>query len=365
MVLPKAADWLIGHSAERSFHSLFHPYVLNLDMAVSSKGKEAVKAPPTRILVAEDSAVCRKVLEDALANQPYEVYLAKNGEEALAGFEKFAPDIMLLDWMMPGLSGAELCRIVRKSQKTYTYTILITSSTDRNRVVEGLDSGADDYLMKPVDTRELLARIRVGCRVIAMNREIEARNAQLEQAAHTDHLTGLPNRKAVEEFGVRQVHAAARQGFPVWVIVADLDKFKLVNDAHGHAAGDEAIKRFAAVLKTHTRSEDMAGRIGGDEFSLVVSYGKREAILHMVERLRADLAKAVFLVNGHEVQLTASFGIAGNQRATKGTFHELLIQADNALYDAKGAGGNQVRVALEPTNSHNKARGADALLERN
>jgi len=109
----------------------------------------------------------------------------------------------------------------------------------------------------------------------------------------------------------------------------------------------------------------MAGRIGGDEFSLVVSYGKREAILHMVERLRADLAKAVFLVNGHEVQLTASFGIAGNQRATKGTFHELLIQADNALYDAKGAGGNQVRVALEPTNSHNKARGADALLERN
>src|SRR5207302_4727101 len=230
-------------------------------MSRAAGKKTNTESAPKRILVAEDSPVCRRLLESVLAEHPYELYVASNGQEALTGFKTFDPDIMLLDWIMPDLSGAELCRIIRKSQNTYIYIILITSSTERSRVIEGLDSGADDYLTKPLDTAELLARIRVGCRVVDMNRQIEARNAQLEQAAHTDHLTGMPNRKAVEEFGKRQVHAAARQGFPVWVIVADLDKFKLVNDAHGHAAGDEAIKRFASILTRHTRSADMAGRI--------------------------------------------------------------------------------------------------------
>jgi PleD family two-component response regulator len=116
----------------------------------------------------------------------------------------------------------------------------------------GPDAGADDYVSKPFDAPELLARIRVGCRIIQMSREIENRNIELEEAVRTDHLTGLPNRKAVEEFASKQLDAARRHGFPLGVVVADLDKFKLVNDTHGHSAGDDAIKRFAEILKANT-----------------------------------------------------------------------------------------------------------------
>jgi two-component system, cell cycle response regulator len=301
---------------------------------------------PRHVLVAEDSPVCRKLLEDLLAGQRYELQVAQNGNQALAAFKTFQPDILLLDWVMPDISGPEVCRIIRKTQSKYVYIILITSNTDRVRVVEGLDAGADDFIGKPFDPDELLARIRVGSRVVEMSRDIEARNAQLQEAAHTDFLTGLPNRKAVEEFGVHQVHAAIRQRFPVWVIVADLDKFKLVNDAYGHAAGDEAIKKFASILKGNTRSADICGRLGGDEFALVVSYGERKAILQMVERLRADLANEDFSFEGKKIQITASFGIAGVQYPDTLSFHEVLIRADNALYAAKANGRNQVHMAV-------------------
>jgi two-component system chemotaxis response regulator CheY len=298
----------------------------------------------TRILVAEDSPVSRRLLEGVLADQPYLLSFATNGQEALKGFAEYHPDILILDWMMPGLSGPELCRLIRDSETAYTYIILVTS-LDRSRLIEGLDAGADDYLTKPFDAGELLARIRVGCRVVKMSREIETRNAQLEETARTDHLTGMPNRRAVEEFGTKQLSAAIRQGFPLWVIVADLDKFKLVNDAHGHSAGDEAIKKFAAILKENTRAADLSGRMGGDEFVLVISYGRRAAILQVIERLRADLANEPFCFNGQRIQITASFGVAGFQGHSNSSFHELLIQADNALYAAKGNGRNQVRVA--------------------
>jgi diguanylate cyclase (GGDEF)-like protein len=298
-------------------------------------------------LVAEDSAVCRRLLEDVLADGPYDLWVATNGPETLEAFETHQPDILIIDWMMPGLTGLEMCREVRKRPGKYTYIILITSKSETENMIEGLDAGADDYVMKPFNVGELSARIRVGCRIIEMSREIESRNEQLEEPTRTDYLTGLPNRRAVEEFASKQIHAAARYGFPLWVVVADLDKFKLVNDTYGHAAGDESIKRFASILKANTRAADMCGRLGGDEFMLVISHGERKAILQTIERLRADFANETFAVNGQQVQTTASFGIAGFQAQGDKMLADLLVRADKALYSAKSAGRNQVVPAID------------------
>jgi two-component system cell cycle response regulator len=299
-----------------------------------------------RILIAEDSAVCRKLLESILAEKPYELCSVTNGREALDAFSQFRPDIIITDWMMPDLTGVELCRQIRKAQNVATYIILVTQRSDKGDVIEALDAGADDYLTKPFDDGELLARIRVGCRSVQMGREIEAKNALLEKAARTDHLTGLPNRLAVEEFAAKQLSAAIRHKFNLWVVVTDLDKFKLVNDTYGHFAGDEAIKRFATILKANTRSADICGRLGGDEFLIVMSHGNKKAIVQTIERLRADFADEGCNFNGEQVSFTASFGIAGFDGTEKLTFREILTRADHALYLAKETGRNQVRVHI-------------------
>jgi two-component system, cell cycle response regulator len=295
-----------------------------------------------RILIAEDSPVCRKLLETILADQPYQLHSVTNGREALDAFAQFRPDILITDSVMPELSGLELCRHVRKAPEHRTYIILVTQNAKKEEMIEGLDAGADDYVTKPFHEGELLARIRVGCRTVRMGREIEVQTALLEKAARTDHLTGLPNRLAVEEFATKQLSAAIRHTFNFWVIVTDLDKFKLVNDTFGHFAGDEAIKRFAGILRSNTRSSDMCGRLGGDEFLLVISHGNKKAILQTIERLRADFANEDFVFNGQKVPVTASFGIAGYEGGEKATLQELLTQADHALYRAKASGRNQV-----------------------
>ena len=297
-----------------------------------------------RILIAEDSAVFRKFLETILAEKPYELCSVTNGREALDAFAQFHPDIIITDWMMPDVTGVELCRQVRKAQDVSTYIILVTQKSEKEDLIEALDAGADDYLTKPFDAGELLARIRVGCRTVQMGREIEAKNALLEKAARTDHLTGLPNRLAVERDSLRS-NSARQSGtkFNLWVVVTSLDKFKLVNDTYGHFAGDEAIKRFATILKAHTRAADISGRLGGDEFLIVMSHGNKKAIIQTIERLRADFADERFSLNGQQVSFTASFGIAGYDGMEKVTFREVLTRADHALYLAKESGRNLVR----------------------
>ena len=298
-----------------------------------------------RILIAEDSPLCQKLVETALTNQPYEVRFAATGQEALRLFEAKRPDILIADWMIPPPSGLELCREVRKRAGGYTYIILITIKSEKENLIEGLNAGADDYITKPFDAGELLARVRVGARIIEMSREIETRNAKLEEAVRTDDLTGLPNRRAVEEFASKQLEGARRHGFPLWVVVADLDKFKLVNDTYGHSAGDQALKSFADLLKANTRSADFLGRLSGDEFLLIISHAEKKAILQTVDRLRADFASEKLDLDGHQLQITASFGIAGFRAPNDKTVADLLGRADRALYSAKSAGRNQVVAA--------------------
>jgi diguanylate cyclase (GGDEF)-like protein len=297
-----------------------------------------------RVLVADDSPVGRKSLEHALEGEQFSLLQAKNGNEALELFAKHAPEIVITDWMMPDFSGPELCERIRQTgQRGYAYIILLTSNTEKEDVVKGLSAGADDYLTKPFDRGELLARIGVGCRFIELHREIDAKNKQLAEMANTDSLTGLPNRRAIEEWAERQLRGAARHGYSFWVVHADVDCFKNVNDNYGHQAGDLVLQKFAEILKENTRASDICGRMGGDEFLLVLTHVDEKNIVIAVDRLRGQLASRKFNLGGESISVTASFGIAGFNRKEPSEFCELVRQADKALYAAKRAGRNLVK----------------------
>jgi two-component system, cell cycle response regulator len=297
-----------------------------------------------QVLVVDDSQISRKLVEHALESQPYSLLFAKNGEEGLQLFEKHAPPIVVTDWLMPDISGPELCQKIRGNAKSYTYIVILTSNSDKEDLVQGLAAGADDYLTKPFDPGELQARIGVGRRTVELHREIAEKNKQLEELALTDHLTGLPNRRAVEEFAERQLRGAIRHRFSMWVMLPDLDIFKRVNDKFGHAAGDEVLKRFAEILRANTRAADICGRLGGDEFILVLSYTNKEDISRTAERLREEFACEKFEFAGNSVRVTASFGISGFQGMGAPELRQLLDRADRALYAAKQAGRNQVKI---------------------
>jgi diguanylate cyclase (GGDEF)-like protein len=297
------------------------------------------------VLVVEDSPFSRKLLEYALSGDSYSLLLAENGKEALQLFKEHRPAIVITDWMLPDSSGPELCERIRaESPESYTYIILLTSMTEKEDIVRGLSSGADDYLTKPFDRGELLARIGVGRRIIGLHREIDAKNKLLLEMAHTDSLTGLPNRRAIEEWAKRQLRGAARHGYSLWVVLADLDGFKNINDSYGHEAGDQVLCGVARILKEHTRASDLSGRMGGDEFLLVMTHVEKANIPLAVERLREKIASQKFSFGGESISVTASFGICGFQGKEPPEFSVLVRQSDNALYGAKRSGRNQVKI---------------------
>jgi len=303
------------------------------------------KSRAINIVVADDSRVYRKLVEDALAEENYEVHCASNGTEAVELFLQHRPAVVITDWEMPDLTGIELCVQIRRQQKSYTYIILLTSNAEKEQIVQGLRAGADDYLTKPFHAGELLARVAVGCRFAALYREIEDKNRLLEELALTDSLTGLPNRRAAEDWATRQLSGAARHGFAVWIAIADLDNFKRVNDNYGHEAGDQVLKRFAGIIRTYTRCSNFCGRLGGEEFLIVLSQTDRAGAYTAIERLRQKVERETFDFAGSIVSVTASFGVSGFQGNDALQLSELLRQADGALYAAKRNGRNRVQFA--------------------
>jgi len=297
------------------------------------------------VLVVDDSPVARKLVEHALPLDRYAIFNAKTGQEALELFAKYRPGLVITDWLMPDLSGIELCRRLRADfHNCFTYIILLTGVSEKSKVVAGLQAGADEYLTKPFHAEELLARAEVGKRIVALHRELEEKNRLLEQLALTDPLTGLPNRRAIEQWGTRQLSGAIRHDFQLVVVEADLDQFKAINDTYGHDAGDAVLKRFSEILKINTRQCDISGRIGGDEFLLVITYVDPEGIQTAIERIREQLQACTFSFGGTEVRVTASFGIADFRRGQSSDFNRLIVQADVALYSAKRLGRNRVEI---------------------
>ena len=300
-----------------------------------------------QVLVVDDSLTHLKLLEQTLAREFQRVHLARNGRDALAIFEREQPAFVITDCEMPDLSGFEICQRIRAIQTSYPYIIMVTSIAEKENIVKGLAAGADDYLTKPIYTEELLARLGVGRRLLDLTRQLEEKNRLLEQAALTDDLTGLPNRRAIESWAAHQLAAASRHGFSFWVVLIDLDHFKRINDTYGHDAGDTVLKGFGEVLKSSTRSSDISGRIGGEEFIHVVTHAEEHHLPMIVERTRSKLAARKFSLGGMEVTVTASFGVAGFKGADAAMgFVELISRADRALYRAKQGGRN--RAEFEP-----------------
>lgn len=296
-----------------------------------------------QILVVDDSPFYRKLVEQSLSKERYRVLFAKDGRKALRLFAEHSPSVVITDWSMPDLCGLELCKRIRSEFRgNYVYLILVTGNAEKEHVIEGLAGGADDYLTKPFHPGELVARVGVGRRMIELHRQIEAKNRQLEELALTDPLTGLPNRRAVDVWAGRQFSAAARHDFPVWLVMADLDRFKHINDTYGHEAGDEVIREFAEVLKANTRQSNMCARLGGEEFLLILTHIEKEQARIAVERIRMRFEKQEFEFQGKKIRCSASFGIAGFRGFPAPQFNGLVSRADTALYAAKNQGRNRL-----------------------
>ncbi|MGB6801355.1 MAG: diguanylate cyclase, partial [Candidatus Sulfotelmatobacter sp.] len=296
-----------------------------------------------KILVADDSPVYRKLVEQSLSQEHCTILFAKTGRQAMNLFIEHQPTLVISDWSMPDISGIELCQRIRRDHKEfYAYVILVTGNTDKEEVIEGLAAGADDYLTKPFHPGELQARVRVGRRIVDLHREVQDKNRQLEEMALTDSLTGLPNRRAIDFWASRELSAAVRHDFPVWVVMADLDHFKSINDTHGHDAGDMVLKGFAEILKSNTRRSDICGRLGGEEFLVVITHAQKKNAAIASERIRQQFTAQKFTVGHRTFGVTASFGIAGIRSTTSPDFNELVTRADAALYAAKRQGRNRV-----------------------
>jgi diguanylate cyclase (GGDEF)-like protein len=298
-----------------------------------------------KILVADDSRVYRKLVETTLTQQQYTLLFARNGHEAVDLLVHHRPEIVITDWEMPDVTGIELCGQIRRDQKSYIYIIFLTSNTEKDQIVKGLAAGADDYLTKPFHPGELLARVAVGRRMAELQRQIQAKNRQLEELALTDPLTGLPNRRGIELWAERELSGAARHGFFFWVTLADLDHFKSINDNCGHAAGDEVLKRFAELLRANTRASNMCGRIGGEEFLIALTHIERRNVQIVIERIRRQLEVERFSFDEKVFAVTVSFGISGFQGSKAPEFNQLLQEADVALYAAKRNGRNRFEFA--------------------
>jgi two-component system cell cycle response regulator len=275
------------------------------------------------------------------------VLTAEDGEEAwrlLQGPDP--PPLALLDWMMPGVHGVEVCRRVREAaREPYIYIILLTGKDDTADVALGLEAGADDYLTKPFDNAELQARLKTGRRVLALQEEAIAAREALREQATTDALTGIANRRTILETLDKELERSRRVGSACSVILVDLDHFKRVNDTHGHAAGDAVLQHAASTLRSILRPYDLVGRYGGEEFVVVLPGCDAEGARAAAERLRTSMASASVAVGETTVRVTCSLGVAVGGMGTERGRDALLEAADAALYRAKKGGRDRVVVA--------------------
>ena len=295
-----------------------------------------------RILIADDSNVSRHLLESIVKKWGYQVITTADGNQAWDALQQpDAPRMAILDWMMPGLTGPEVCRLVRqKGIEPYTYILLLTSRTQKQDVIEGMTAGADDYVVKPFDQQELNVRLRAGRRIIDLQDELLKAQALLRHQATHDALTGVNNRGQITEV----LDGCVAGDGPLGVIMLDIDKFKLVNDTFGHAAGDAVLIATAERLAGALSGQDSLGRYGGEEF-LVVTRREPAELQAFAEMLRQRIAGEPVLAGGQEFNVTASFGVASRNGKKIEGGNELLKAADEALYSAKHQGRNRVVVA--------------------
>jgi two-component system, cell cycle response regulator len=295
-----------------------------------------------RLLIADDDEAAACSLGMLARSWGYDPVVAHSGSAALAHFQgPDPPQVAVLDWFMPNLNGLEVCRQVRKvTDKPYTYVVLLTAHGTKEAMIEGLEAGADDFLIKPADPCELQARLTTAKRILALQDQLLATQQRLRQQATRDALTGLWNRAMILEILDRELARCAREGHPVGVIMADIDHFKHINDTFGHLAGDQVLRQTGLRLLALLRSYDTVGRYGGEEFLVVLPGCDAELTRALAERLRHCIEEAPVCDGDASVPFTVSLGTAAWDGQAPAI--DLLRMADNALYRAKRAGRNCV-----------------------
>ncbi|AGA25165.1 diguanylate cyclase [Singulisphaera acidiphila] len=315
-----------------------------------------------RILVAEDDRVSSLKLCRALEKLSFEVEVVLNGADAWDRIRNGKVELLISDWMMPEMDGLELCRLVRaRPDALYTYVIMLTSRDSRDDRLAGLEAGADDFLTKPFDSTELVARLNVARRILTMQRQLhshaiqlaelhavlERQNELLVERAATDGLTGLNNRSYFDETLRSALAAAERHDKLLSLILVDVDHFKTFNDSFGHQAGDEALRIVAETLRSTTRAHDKVARFGGEEFAVLLPETDENGARMIAERLR------VAIETHHWVRrpVSASLGIA-TTRFPVPDAAQLIEEADKALYRSKSMGRNRVTHHLDLDPDH-------------
>lgn len=305
-----------------------------------------------KILLAEDSAVYRHLIGTYLKEWGFDPIIARDGDEAWSLLRHpDAPSLVLLDWVLPGIDGIELCRRIRGHAipGTYTYAILLTGRDGENDLVEGLQAGADDYLAKPFEPLELRARLFAGKRILNLQRELVDANESLRLAATYDFLTRLLNRAEIFAHLYRELDRGKRESKPVGIIMADIDHFKSVNDLFGHLVGDAVLKEVASRLKSDLRVYDAVGRYGGEEFLLILSDCDLDATLRRAESVRQLVSAEVINIGQVANKITISMGVTVAAPGGKASVEALLGEADEALYRAKKNGRDRVEGPISNT----------------
>ena len=313
----------------------------------------AASAAPTDascILIVDDHEDNIEVLKVRLESWGYRTASAYNGHDALKYVNASPPDLILLDVMMPEISGIEVAKQIKANTELPFIPIIMQTALDSTEdKVEGLEAGADDYITKPIDFAELKARVRSMLRIKRLQEALEERerellevNERLRHMSQTDALTGLDNRRYLNERIDEMFAHAQRLNEPFALVMCDLDKFKSVNDTYGHQAGDEVLKQLANLLKEEAREIDRVGRYGGEEFMLLLPGAGIDDAVTFAERVRKRIEGHTFTFPGGTLTRTSSFGVSGWPHPRIEQCDSLVRTADDALYVAKETGRNRV-----------------------
>jgi two-component system, cell cycle response regulator len=305
---------------------------------------------PLELLLVEDEPTQLLLMKRLLQRAGYKVQTASNGDEALAKISSNRFQILVTDWDMPGMDGATLCQRVREAKlPQYLYVLLLTGHGDTESVVEGLEAGADDYIRKPANEAELLARLNAGRRIVRLEQSLREANEQIQRLSIIDPLVGTYNRRYLNDELVNEVERARRYSRPLAAVMADLDRFKSINDVHGHLVGDEVLKGFVALANNSIRtSSDWVARYGGEEFVIVLPETNLYGAEATAEKLRSRCAVTPIATAVGEIVVTASFGVATlepSDEPVSVAAATLLRNADAALYRSKREGRNRVTSA--------------------
>jgi diguanylate cyclase (GGDEF)-like protein len=303
---------------------------------------------PFPILIADDNRLLRNMLEASLHSAGYEVVAAENGREALEIFKKGYYPIVISDWVMPEMDGTELCRAIRSDDSgRYTYVILLTSQDSKNDIIAGLEAGADEYLIKPMHQTELMTRLKTARRILDLESSLKRTMDEIGSLSRVDPLTGIYNRRYLEERIPSEIKRAYRYERSLSLILVEIGGFRELTNAHGYYAGDLVLKGCADCLAESVRKDiDWLARCGEEKFVTVLPETDASGAMILAKRLRIRLGSMVVKSCDREIRVTAGFGVVGftaSQEKEGMTVHILLDKAERCLQQAREEGGEMIK----------------------